>query len=58
MRRSRFASGVTGRLIQQGGVKVDGEKITEKKAVISASPEATLIQAGKRKFRKVFFEVE
>jgi tyrosyl-tRNA synthetase len=46
------------RLIEQGGVRVNGEKITDKKVVISTSSESTLIQVGKRKFKKVGFEVE
>lgn len=41
------------RLIQQGGVKVNGEKVVDKKAVINILPESTLIQAGKRKFKKI-----
>jgi len=45
------------RLIRQGGVKVNGEKITEEKASISTSPESTLIQAGKRKFKKASFYI-
>jgi tyrosyl-tRNA synthetase len=37
------------RLIQQGGVKVDGEKVDSIDAVIPVQP-GTIIQAGKRKF--------
>lgn len=40
------------RVIKQGGVKVNNNKITEEKAEIDVSSE-TLIQAGKRGFKKV-----
>ena len=40
------------RLIEQGGVKIDGEKVTDKKAGLNAGKEY-LIQAGKRHFKKV-----
>jgi tyrosyl-tRNA synthetase len=40
------------RMIEQGGVKVDGEKIGDKSARLSAGS-AYIIQVGKRKFAKV-----
>lgn len=41
-----------GRLIQQGGVRIDGEKIQDKNLLLNA--ETTIIlQAGKRRFAKV-----
>ncbi|MBI5889025.1 MAG: tyrosine--tRNA ligase [Deltaproteobacteria bacterium] len=40
------------RLIEQGGVKVDSEKVTDKKAELAAGKEY-LIQAGKRFFKRV-----
>jgi len=42
------------RLISQGGVKVNGEKVTDKKAEIPAK-EGVLLQVGKRLFRKIIF---
>ncbi|MBI5560992.1 MAG: tyrosine--tRNA ligase [Deltaproteobacteria bacterium] len=42
------------RLIGQGGVKVDGRKVTDKKMEIS-SPSVS-IQVGNRKFKKIVFE--
>ncbi len=44
------------RLIAQGGVTVDGKKITDTSYVIEDVPEA-LVRAGKRKFIKVQFKV-
>lgn len=41
------------RLIEQGGLKVDGEKILDPKAEITVTEEGIVIQAGKRKFVKV-----
>jgi len=44
------------RLIQQGGVKVDGCAVRDVKAEISTTgTESILIQVGKRRFRKVSF---
>jgi tyrosyl-tRNA synthetase len=40
------------RLIQQGGVKIDGEKISDQKLMIKAG-ESHVIQVGKRKVAKV-----
>ncbi|MBF4102539.1 tyrosine--tRNA ligase [Gallibacterium anatis] len=39
------------RMIKQGGVKIDGEKVEDSKLVISAS--TAVYQVGKRKFAKV-----
>lgn len=42
------------RLVEQGGVRVDGEKISRAEAEIDLSPErAALIQVGKRRFLRV-----
>ena len=43
------------RLIAQGGVSVNGEKITDTSYMIDGVPEA-LVKAGKRKFLKVVFK--
>ncbi len=40
------------RMIQQGAVKIDGEKITDKNKVIQLNP-GMVIQVGKRKFAKL-----
>ncbi|MFZ3071773.1 MAG: tyrosine--tRNA ligase [Thermodesulfobacteriota bacterium] len=42
------------RLIEQGGLKINGEKIMDKKTEVSTK-EPLLIQAGKRVFKKVVF---
>ncbi len=42
------------RLIEQGGVKVNGEKVVDPKAEVSTNKEA-LLQVGKRSFKKVIF---
>jgi len=45
------------RLIQQGGVKVDGETVSDIKAEIETSgSESLLIQVGKRRFARVSFK--
>jgi tyrosyl-tRNA synthetase len=41
------------RLIEQGGVRVNGEKATNSAADITIGTESTLLQVGKRKFLKV-----
>ena len=41
------------RLIAQGGVKVNGEKITDPQKVITLNQGALVIQAGKRIFFKL-----
>jgi len=44
------------RLIQQGGVKVDGESVTDVQSSVDASRgRAYLVQAGKRRFTRVAF---
>jgi tyrosyl-tRNA synthetase len=40
------------RLIQQGGVRIDGEKVSDPKLALKAG-ETHVIQVGKRKFAKV-----
>jgi len=40
-------------LIDQGGVKVNGEKATAANADIAIGPAGVLFQVGKRKFLKV-----
>jgi tyrosyl-tRNA synthetase len=40
------------RLISQGGVQVDGEKLTEVNAEIQAG-QSFLLQVGKRRFKRV-----
>src|SRR5690606_33346508 len=47
------SKGEAKRLIEQGGVKIDGEKATNSSAEIDVSTDAILIQVGKRKFLKV-----
>ena len=42
------------RLIEQGGVKVNGEKVLDKKAEIPTK-EGVLLQVGKRLFRRIIF---
>lgn len=41
-----------GRMIDQGGVKFDGEKVSDKKLTLT-SPATIVMQVGKRKFAKV-----
>ncbi len=41
------------RLIEQGGVKVDGEKVTDKNASVDGLPGGRVLQAGKRVFLRV-----
>jgi tyrosyl-tRNA synthetase len=44
------------RAIEQGGVSVDGEKITDVKYLVSAdqlSGEGIMVRRGKKKFKKV-----
>ncbi|HNX69153.1 MAG TPA: tyrosine--tRNA ligase [Candidatus Omnitrophota bacterium] len=40
------------RMVEQGGVKIGGEKVTDPKAVITVG-EAIILQCGKRKFAKI-----
>lgn len=42
-----------GRLIEQGGVKVDGKKVDDREAEVAISETETLIQKGKRSFVKI-----
>jgi tyrosyl-tRNA synthetase len=42
------------RLMAQGGVRVDGEKVTDRKAALSTD-KTYLLQVGKRSFRRVSF---
>jgi tyrosyl-tRNA synthetase len=41
------------RLIQGGGVTINGEKVTDEKAALIPSPEGTILKVGKRKFLRV-----
>ena len=41
------------RLVEHGGVKISGEKITDPKKEITISKEGVIIQAGKRNFVKI-----
>lgn len=47
------SKGEARRLIEQGGVKVNGEKATSAGADIQPGPDGVLLQVGKRKFLKV-----
>jgi tyrosyl-tRNA synthetase len=47
------SKGEARRLIEQGGVKVNGEKASNNGADVTVGNEATLLQVGKRKFLKV-----
>lgn len=47
------SKGEARRLIEQGGVKVNGEKATAANADITIGPDGVLLQVGKRKFLKV-----
>ena len=47
------SKGEARRLIEQGGVKVNGEKATNSAAEIAIEDSETLLQVGKRKFLKV-----
>jgi tyrosyl-tRNA synthetase len=43
------------RMIEQGGVKLDGEKIADKSLILNAGKQMVL-QVGKRKFARVLLE--
>jgi tyrosyl-tRNA synthetase len=47
------SKGEARRLIEQGGVKVNGEKATAANAEISITADGVLLQVGKRKFLKI-----
>jgi tyrosyl-tRNA synthetase len=47
------SKGEARRLIEQGGVKVNGEKASNGASEISVGTDGTLIQVGKRRFLKV-----
>ena len=47
------SKGEARRLIEQGGVRVDGEKATAVNADIAIDGEGVLLQVGKRKFLKL-----
>lgn len=47
------SKGEARRLIEQGGVRVDGEKVSNSSAEINVSSDAVLFQVGKRRFLKV-----
>jgi tyrosyl-tRNA synthetase len=46
------------RLIQQGGVEVDGSRVTDPNQKIDVSGEGRLLQVGKRKFKRFVLEKE
>jgi tyrosyl-tRNA synthetase len=46
------------RLIQQGGVEVDGSRVTDPNQKIDVSGESRLLQVGKRKFKRFVLEKE
>ena len=46
------------RLIQQGGVEVDGSRVTDPNQKIDVSGERRLLQVGKRKFKRFVLEKE
>lgn len=50
-----FASsnGEARRMVEQGGVSLDGEKITDSKAEIQVKDKAQVLKVGKRKFGKI-----
>jgi tyrosyl-tRNA synthetase len=50
------SKGESKRLIEQGGVKVNGKKATSAAAEITIGSEAVLLQVGKRKFLRVSAE--
>jgi tyrosyl-tRNA synthetase len=47
------SKGEAKRLIEQGGVRIDGEKASNSAADIDVSSDAVLIQVGKRKFLRI-----
>ncbi|MBP7416692.1 MAG: hypothetical protein KA831_08565, partial [Pyrinomonadaceae bacterium] len=47
------SKGEARRLIEQGGVKVNGEKASAANADITIGPDGVLLQVGKRKFLKL-----
>ena len=47
------SKGEARRLIEQGGVKVNGEKASNAAAEIAIGTDAVLLQVGKRKFLRV-----
>lgn len=47
------SKGEARRLIDGGGVSLDGEKISDNKATFSATPEGRVLKIGKRKFVRV-----
>jgi tyrosyl-tRNA synthetase len=47
------SKGEARRLIEQGGVKIDGEKVAASNADITIGNESILFQVGKRKFLRV-----
>jgi len=47
------------RLIEQGGVRVDGEVVSDVKAdVATTEPEPVLVQVGKRRIARMIFTRE
>ncbi len=54
MKETKLADSTSnaGRLIDQGGVYLDGEKVTDKNFILKPEKE-TILKVGKRKFLKV-----
>lgn len=48
------SKGEAKRLIEQGGTRVNGEKVSDTGAELSISSESLLLQVGKRKFLRIF----
>ena len=49
------STGEANRNIDQGGVKINGEKVTDRRQTVSAG-ESFVLQVGKRKWAKVTVE--
>ena len=49
------SNGEARRLIQQGGLKLNGEKLTDPDAEVEAVGEL-VVQAGKRRFARILFQ--
>ncbi len=55
-RKLAASKGEARRLIDGGGVSIDGEKITDNKVTFMANLSGTVLKIGKRKFLKVFLK--
>jgi tyrosyl-tRNA synthetase len=47
------SNGEARRMVEQGGVSIDGKKIEDPKAQVQLSPTAQVLKVGKRKFGRV-----